>query len=179
MIVSIGAALVLAALTVGFNLALRASLDHDARQVLAARATATLGTVEVTGGRVRVAEAPDQGALDALSWIYSGRAAVERPRAPRSVQREVDRLVGGPRTYAQVSNADVKLYAVPVVSGGRRVGTVVAGISVEPYERTAHQALIASLAFAAAIFALIVVATRWTVSRSLRPVARMTAEAAT
>jgi signal transduction histidine kinase len=73
----------------------------------------------------------------------------------------------------------VKLYAVPVVSGGRRVGTVVTGLSLEPYERTASRALVASLAFAAAAFLLIVVATRWAISRSLRPVAMMTAEAET
>jgi len=177
-IVAVGAALVLAALTAAFNLALRASLDHDARQVLAGRATATLETVSIAGGQVRAAEVPDQGALDALSWIYSGPRAVERPRAPGSLQRQVDLLAGGPRTYSDASASDVKLYAVPVVKNGRRAGTVVAGVSLEPYERTASQALLASLAFALAVFVLVVAATRWTVSRSLRPVARMTAEAA-
>jgi len=178
LIVAIGAAVALAALTVAFNLALRASLDHDAKQLLTSRATATLETVQVTGGHVRAAEVPDQGALDTLSWIYSGSRAVERPRATRSLQRQVDLLAGGPRTYADATASDVKLYAVPVVKGGRRVGTVVAGVSLEPYERTASQALLASLAFALVIFVLVVAATRWTVSRSLRPVARMTAEAA-
>src|SRR5436190_14345317 len=123
-IVAIGAALALAALTVAFNLALAASLDHDARQLLASRVTATLETVQVAGGRVRAAEVPDKGALDTLSWIYSGRSAVERARAPRSLQRQVERLAGGPRNYADVPSSDVKLYAVPVVKGGRRVGTV-------------------------------------------------------
>jgi len=178
-VVSLGAALALGALTAGFNLALRSSLHHDADQVLSARASAALDTVTVEHGRVRSAEAPDQAAVDAQVWIYSGRRAIEQPPAPPAVQRLADSLVGGPIRYADDSAADTRLYVVPVVRSGQRVGTVVAGLSLEPYERTASRALIASLLFAGATLLVIVAAARWIVGGALRPVARMTAEAAT
>jgi signal transduction histidine kinase len=177
-VVSIAAAAVLAALTAGFNLALRSSLHHDADKVLAARATAVLGTLQVGGGGVRAAEAPDQGAVDARIWVYSGPRAVERARAPRSVERAAEALAGAPRGYTEDANTDTRLYAVPVVQGGQRAGTVVAGISLEPYERTASRALVASLVFAGAVLALIMLAVRWVVGGVLRPVARMTDQAA-
>ena len=56
------AALALAALTAGFNLILRSSLDHDANQVLTARAAATLATVEIRHGVLHGTEAPDRNA---------------------------------------------------------------------------------------------------------------------
>jgi signal transduction histidine kinase len=59
------------------------------------------------------------------------------------------------------------------------VGTVVAGLSLEPYERTASRALVASVIFAAAALLLILAGSAWIVRRALRPVARMTTEAAT
>jgi signal transduction histidine kinase len=178
-VVSLGAALALGALTAGFNLALRSSLHHDADQVLSARASAALDTVTVEHGRVRSAEAPDQAAVDAQVWIYSGRRAIEQPPAPPAVQRLADSLAGGPIRYADDSATDTRLYVVPVVRSGQRVGTVVAGLSLEPYERTASRALIASLLFAGATLLVIVAAARWIVGGALRPVARMTAEAAT
>ena len=128
--VSLGAALALAALTAGFNLALRSSLHHDADQVVSARASAALDTLRVEHGRVRSAEAPDQGAVDAQVWVYSGRRTIERPRAPRTVQRLAASLAGGPIRYADESATDTRLYAVPVVRSGQRAGTVVAGLSL-------------------------------------------------
>jgi signal transduction histidine kinase len=178
-VVSLGAALALGALTAGFNLALRSSLHHDADQVLSARASAALDAVTVEHGRVRSAEAPDQAAVDAQVWIYSGRRAIEQPPAPPAVQRVADSLANGPIRYADDSGTDTRLYSVPVVRSGQRVGTVVAGLSLEPYERTASRALIASLLFAGATLLVIVAAARWIVGGALRPVARMTAEAET
>ena len=60
--VSAGAAALLALLTLGFNLALRASLDHDANRVLAGRATASLGGVHLHRGHIATVEAPDAAA---------------------------------------------------------------------------------------------------------------------
>ena len=177
--VSLAAALALAALTAGFNLALRSSLHHDADQVVSARASAALDTLTVENGRVRSAEAPDQGAVDAQVWVFSGRRTIERPRAPRTVQRLAASLAGGPIRYVDEPATDTRLYAVPVERSGRRAGTVVAGLSLEPYERTASRALTASIIFAGATLLVIIAAAGWIVGRALRPVARMTAEAAT
>ena len=72
---------------------------------------------------------------------------------------------------------DTRLYAVPVVSGGSRAGTVVVGLDLEPYERTASRAFLASLIFAAVVLVLIALTVRWVIGRALRPVAQMTADA--
>jgi signal transduction histidine kinase len=178
-IAALGGALTLGALTAGFNLALRSSLRDDADKVLAGRASAALDTLSIRHGRVGSQEAPDQGVVDAQVWVYSGRRAIERPRAQSTIQALATSLVGGATRYADDSTTDTRLYAVPVERAGRRVGTVVAGLSLEPYERTASRALVASLVFAGATLLLIVAAAAWVVGRALRPVARMTAEAAT
>jgi signal transduction histidine kinase len=176
-LVTVAAAITLAVLTVGFNLLLRSSLDADANRVLQARASAALEGITVQQGSVQVKESPDRAAPDTQVWIYSGQAAAERPVSPRSVQRLADSLAGGPRAFAEDSGADLRLYAVPIQEGSQRVGTVVSAISLEPYENSASKALGASLLYAGAALLLVVIATRLVVTRALRPVAQMTAEA--
>lgn len=78
----------------------------------------------------------------------------------------------------EIASADVRLSAVPVVHAGRRVGTVVAGVSLVPYEETRRSALIATLALGGAIALLVLTAAWWLLASSLRPVARMTRQAA-
>jgi|tagenome__1003787_1003787.scaffolds.fasta_scaffold20981274_3 two-component system OmpR family sensor kinase len=177
-VVGVGAALALAALTAGFNLILRSSLDHDANQVLTARAAATLATVEIRHGVLHGTEAPDRNAPDALVWLFSGGRVVESPVALPELAAEARALATGPRRTAEDSTSDVRLYSTPVVHRGVRVGTVVVGVSLEPYERSAARALTASLGFALALFVLILIATRLVIGGALRPVARMTGEAA-
>jgi signal transduction histidine kinase len=177
-LVTVAAAITLAVLTAGFNLLLRNNLDADANRVLQGRASAALEGVSERGGTLRVKESPDQAAPDTQVWVYSGKTAVERPAAPPSVQRLADSLAGGPKTHAEDQKTDLRLFAVPVVQGGTRVGTVVSAISLEPYEHSASKALTASLIYAGAALLLVVLATRLIVTRALRPVARMTAEAA-
>jgi signal transduction histidine kinase len=176
-VVLIAAVITLAALVAGFNLALRASLHHDADQVLAGRAASAIDSVTVRGGQIQKVEAPDQAAIDAQTWVFAGRRALERPPAPPAVEVQAEQLVGGPRRYVDEPTTDTRLYAVPVVSGGSRAGTVVVGLDLEPYERTASRAFIASLIFAAVVLLLIALAVRWVIGRSLRPVAQMTADA--
>jgi signal transduction histidine kinase len=125
-----------------------------------------------------VKESPDRAAPDTQVWIYSGTTAIERPAAPQSLERLADSLAGGPAAHAEDSSSDVRLYAVPVDQSGTRVGTVVSAISLEPYEHSASRALVASLIYAGAALLLVVIVTRLVVTRALRPVAEMTAEAA-
>jgi signal transduction histidine kinase len=147
--------------------------------VLSGRASAALNSLTVRRGRVHPQEAPDQGAVDAQVWVYSGRQAIERPRAQPAVQALARSLVGGSVRYADEPATDTRLYSVPVERGGRRVGTVITALSLEPYERTASRALVASLIFAGATLLLIIAASAWIIGRALRPVGVMTAEAAT
>jgi signal transduction histidine kinase len=176
-LVTVAAAITLAVLALGFNLLLRSNLNADANRVLQARASAALEGITVQGGSVQVKESPDRAAPDTQVWIYSGQTSVERPVAPRSVQRLADSLAGGHRAYAEGSGADLRLFAVPIQQGLRRAGTVVSAISLEPYEHSASRALGASLLFAAAALLVVVIATRLVVTRALRPVAQMTSEA--
>jgi signal transduction histidine kinase len=176
-LVGLAAAFTLAGLTVGFNLLLRSNLNGDVNRVLEARASAALDGISERDGTLQVRESPDSTAPDSPVWVYSGGTAIDRPVAPRSVQRLADSLAGGPRTRADDSNADLRLFAVPVVQDGRRVGTVVTAISLDPYEHSASRALTESLIYAVAAFVLVLLATRLIVDRALRPVAEMTREA--
>jgi signal transduction histidine kinase len=175
--VLIASAVTLAALVVGFNLALRASLHHDADQVLAGRAASAIDSVKVAGGSIQAVEAPDQAAVDAQTWVFADHRTLERPPAPSAAQSAANALAGGPRRYVDETSTDTRLYAVPVVHGGSRVGTVVVGLSLEPYERTASRAFLGSLIFAGIVLVLIGLAVRWVIGGALRPVARMTEDA--
>jgi two-component system, OmpR family, sensor kinase len=172
----VGAALVV--LTIGFNYALARRLDHDALDALRSRAAAQLAALRVEDGRLTAPEAPDDAALEPRTWVFAGGRALEGPRTDPRNTRAAARLARGPRRTIDVPEAETRLYVVPVVRHGRRLGAVVSGISLDPYERTRNTALIASLVFAALVLAVVGVASRWLLAGALRPVARMTAQAA-
>jgi two-component system, OmpR family, sensor kinase len=167
-----------AALLLGFNVILGHTLDRDSRDLARTRATTQLGLLATRKGRLVVKEAPDDAAADAYVWVFSGKTAIERPRASAAVHAAARSLAGGPARYVDVPAADLRLASVPASIGGRRVGTVVAGVSVAPYEETRRLALISSLTFAGIVLLLVALAMRWLLSSSLRPVQRMTRQAA-
>jgi two-component system, OmpR family, sensor kinase len=174
--VTLGVAVLIAALTAGFNLALSARLDRDATDLARARAASGLTAVRLEDGRLTVPEAPDDRSLGSLGWVFAGRRVLEAPHAQARTTAAARALVlSGGRT-ADVN--DTRLYAAPVRQGGRRVGTVVSGVSLEPYERTAHAALVGSLLLAVALWAVLALAARWLISGALGPVVRMTGQAA-
>ncbi len=171
-------ALTLLVLVVLFNLALRSSLSADANSLLDARVSAALEGVEVKGGVVSVRETSDDGAPDAQVWIYSNGKNIERPLVDRSTDELANSLAAQGSGEVEDSDGDTRLQAAPIESSGQTAGTVVAGVSLEPYERTARHALVASMVLGLVVLILIAVATRSVVDRALRPVARMTADAA-
>ncbi len=177
-LVGVAALISIAALTAGFNLLLRSNLDGDADRVLQARAAAALEGVEIQGERVVVNDAPDEAAPESGVWIYQGDRAIESPSAPATVQALADSIARRGGGSAESKDEDLRLYGVPISNGPEPRGTVVVALSVEPYERSANNALIASLGFAALVLALIIGLIRIVVARALRPVAEMTAEAA-
>ena len=71
---------VLAALVLAFNLVLADRLDSEAGSVVQARASAEVSSLHVTGGRIVLAEAPDDGNPDAQVWVFQGGRALEQPR---------------------------------------------------------------------------------------------------
>jgi signal transduction histidine kinase len=170
-------ALALAVMIAAFNLALDRSLSRDADQLLRTRAAAELATLRVANGRIVLNEAPDDAALDTPVWVFSGSRALEAPRAGDNVVAAARSLTTGPGRFVDVAAADTRLFSVPVNRAGRRVGTVVAGASLAPYEQTRSTALLGSLALAALLLVTVAFAARWLLASSLRPVSRMTRQA--
>ena len=169
-------AVMLALLVLGFNLSLGSSLDGDVDRLLEARAQAALESVDTEDGKLEVNEGADEGAEDALVWVFAEGKAVEHPQVGSKLDSEAASLAA--KGEGKVAVDDNRLYAVPVVEEGTMVGTIVTGISLEPYERTADRAAIASVVLALIMIVLITITTRMVVSRALKPVATMTEEAA-
>jgi signal transduction histidine kinase len=178
LLVTLGALVTLAALTFGFNALLRSSLDADANRLLEGRAQTAAETISFRHGELSVIEDSDTTVPDAQVWVFAGGRTLERPRAQPQVQSLARSLVGTDGRYAEDAATDTRLYSLAVRKGERSVGTIVSGISLEPYERTAHRALIGSLILAGVLLLLIVAGVRLVVDSALHPVARMTAEAA-
>jgi signal transduction histidine kinase len=171
-------AVTVAALVLGFNLILAHTLTRDSRDLARTRASAQLAQLTTADGRLNVREAPDAAAADAYIWVFSRGAALEHPRSAASVYAAARALTTGGARYADIPGADIRLYAAPVVSGGRRIGTVVSGVSLAPYEQTRRLALIASLVLGGLMVLVVALAARWLLAASLRPVVRMTRQAA-
>ena len=130
----------LAAMLAGFNLLLNHNLARNADDVLRARAAAELGLVRIHEAKISVAEAPDDASLQTNVWVFSGGRTLESPRAGEAVNAAATRLAAGPSRFAEPASSDTRLYSVPIVENGRRLGTVVAGVSLAPYEETRRTA---------------------------------------
>src|SRR5437879_1414585 len=177
--VLVAVGLVLVALIAGFNLLLRERLHEEASNALVARSSAELAAVRRSGDRLSVPEINDGAAVDGQAWVFAGRRVLERPRAPVANERaaiSLDR--GGRRRSLDVAATETRLYAVPIVIDGRRLGTVVAAVSLRPYNRTEKIALIASLLLGVVVLVVVGAAARLLIAEALRPVGRMTAQAA-
>ena len=175
----LGATVTLATLVAAFNLLLDARLRADGDNVLRERATTVLRGLSTVDGRLSVAEAPDQGTIDAQTWIFVDGRAVEQPAgADTRNQRAARSLAWVGQEFKTIDATDTRMQAVPVREGSRRLGTVVVAASLGPYQSTARFALLGSIALGLLMLAAIAALSRWLISRALHPVARMTAEAA-
>jgi signal transduction histidine kinase len=173
------AAIALAVLIAAFNLALDARLRTDGDNVLRERATTVLRGLAAVDGRLSAIEAPDLGAIDAETWIFAGGRTLEQPAHvdPRNQQAALALARSG-SGFTTVESTDTRLLAVPVRRAAQLLGTVVVGASVAPYESTASSALLGSIILGLLMLAAVVGLSLWLVSHALRPVARMTSEAA-
>ena len=174
-----GAAIALAMLIAAFNLVLDVRLRADADNVLRERAATVLRGLGTVDRRLSVIEAPDQGAIDAQTWIFAGDRALEQPTGvdPRN-QRAAVAITAAGSGFMTVEATETRLYAVPVRQAARRLGTVVVGASLAPYRSTASSALLGSVILGLLTLAAIAALSRRLISRALRPVAQMTAQAA-
>ncbi len=152
LIVLAAVAVALVVATVGFNLLLAHSGDSGADSLLRERADSERGLIRVARGRVTSVEASSDPVADSRVWIFADGRTLEAPRAraettaaaraPRRRPTPVRRRSGAPTSGSM---------RLPIIAGGRRVGTIVTGISLAPYEQTQRSALIASLLFAATV----------------------------
>jgi two-component system, OmpR family, sensor kinase len=170
-------ALALVLLLSAFNFVLRDRLSADVNNALISRASAELAALRVLDGELSVPEVPDAAAPDAQSWVFAGGQALEQPRTDPITEHAAERLSASPRRTVNVSATDTRLFAVPVVSGGRRLGTVVAEASLAPYESTARTALVGSAVLGIVVVIMVAAASRFLISRSLAQVAHMTEQA--
>jgi signal transduction histidine kinase len=170
-------ALALAVGVAAFNVFLGQRLSASATALARAQADAAVSSLRVRDGRLVVPEAADQVDVSSQTWVFEGARALEAPRAPAHVQEAASALAGGPERSLDVRES-VRLYAVPVTMGGVRRGTVVSGVSLNPYDETSTAALIGSIALAAVLLGAVAVISRWMLGRALLPVSRMTESAA-
>ena len=165
--------------TYGFNVLFAHTTSRNADSLLRARASSELGLLTLEQGRLTATETSDDAIGDTTVWIYGARGRpIERPRTRSSADGAAASLAGGSRRFLEVPASDLRLYAVPVVLGGRRVGTLVTGLSLAPYEQTEATALEGSLALVAVLLLVVGAAVYWLLRSALRPVARMTEQAA-
>jgi signal transduction histidine kinase len=170
-------ALMLVVFMVGFNLLLDQRLTDDAHSVVESRAQAGLAVVGVEpGGKLAVEETPHDNALDERVWIFEGSRAIERAHAPAQVQAAVNELAGVPKRTSREVGSQL-LLAHPIVESGKRVGTVVATVSLLPYRHSKDIVLVASLLLSLLTIAVLAVVARALIGRALQPVAQMTAQA--
>jgi signal transduction histidine kinase len=172
----------LGALLVVGNVVLASRVRSEQSDLLRGRAAALISSLEVTATAVVVRETANDSTNDRLSWVFDGDRVIERPRG---VSASLDRAavaLGRRGVVAERDDAptDVRLRAQPVRARGSntRVGAVVVGASVEPFERIQRAVLVGSLVVAALILVAGWLAIRSAIDGALYPVAQMTAAAA-
>jgi signal transduction histidine kinase len=169
----------IAALIVGFNVLFASSLDRYSRDLLRTRTAEQRALLRVDHGKLTFLDAPDAAAPDANVWIFSRDTLLAHPRVGARVEAAARSLATGPRRFLDVHGTETRMYAAPVTVGRQRVGTIVVAGSLAPNEHTRHVALVGSLIFGVIVLVLVAVASRWLLDSSLRPVRRMTRQAAT
>lgn len=176
--VLLAVALALAAGVTAFNALLGWRLSASATALARAEAEAVRSGLEVRDGKLASPEGPGVF-VGGLHWVFAGVHPVESPRVTTPQLDALARsLATGPERYGEIYER-TRLYALPVVVGGKRLGTVVAGISLDAYQETGRFALFASLGLAAVLLGAVAVLARWILGRALEPVSRMTAAAMT
>jgi two-component system OmpR family sensor kinase len=171
-------ALALAIGLAGFDLLLGQRLTASATALAKGRAEAEASSLAVRGGRLLAPEAPDGGTAPTPVWVFAGSRVLEEPNVEPRLKAAAAALAAAGREQA-LDVGETRLYALPIVDRGTTYGTVVASVPLDPYEETAHAALVGLLILAALVLAAVALLSHWTLGRALRPVARMTADAAT
>ena len=173
-----GVALALAVLIGAFNVVLRDRLNSDANNMAVTRATTELSTLQVRGSRLITPEAPDAGALDAQTWVFSGTRAIEAPRSDPVAERAAE-FDEHRTTRLRGRRFQPALFRARAVVGAAPRRTSSPRSRWRPIETRRGTALVASLLLGGVILAVVAIAARLLIAGALRPVAQMTKQAAT
>jgi signal transduction histidine kinase len=177
-VVVLALAIALGVSTVGFNVIFAQTTSQNADSLLRARAASESDLLSYRDGRLTAPEAAD-GLGESHIWVFdTNGAAIERPHVRTPSDAAAEALAGLPRQFVDIPSNDLRLFAQPVMRHGQRVGTIVAGLSLAPYEAAQSDALLGSLVLAVVMLALVGVAVWWLLRSALRPVAQMTEQAA-
>jgi signal transduction histidine kinase len=166
----------LALLLVAFNVVLARRLSSEAESVLASRVAAQRANLHVVNGRVLVREGPGDAALDGAAWVFQDGHLAESGSLPARLRPVTQQLLAQ-GTRAEANVGDTRLLVQPGSAGHGISATVVAAISLGPYESTQRVALIGSAAVGVILLALVGLITSRSVTGALRPVRRMTEQA--
>ncbi len=171
-------AIALGASTYGFNVIFARTTSRSANGLLRTRASSELALLSLKNGRITEAKTEDDGLADNEAWIFQHGKPVDRPRERTPLDAAAAKLALTPGARVDVPASDVRLYSIPVVIDGVREGMLVTGISYAPYEQAEHRAVLGSLVLALIMLALAGSATWWALKAALRPVVKMTEQAA-
>ena len=161
-----------------FNVVLEQRLSASAESLARAQAQTELSALKVANGKLVAPEGlEEKSAVGSTLWVFADGALIEKPLVPSRWTKAARSLAGGPERSQRVRES-VRLYAVPVVYNGERIGTVIAGVSLDPYEETANIALVGSIVLAIALLAAVTLLTHWILGKAFLPVSRMTQDAA-
>jgi signal transduction histidine kinase len=164
------------------NLLLAGMLARQADGVLLARAEATAATLRIApSGVVQVVEPQSDQALDVGTWVFArDKTVVEQPTGSSSqLDQQAAGLAGsGLRAVDSGLAAPVRLLALPVQLGGQQMATVVTTTSLAPYRQVQRITVVGTAAAAALLLLVVHLVLRVNVSRALRPVQQMSAQAA-
>lgn len=141
------------------------------------QARAEVTSLELRAGRLVVPPDRDREPFTSMVWVFDGARAIERPRVPAEVDRIAASLATGPERWVDIGER-TRLYALPAIFDGRRYGTVVSAVSLVPFEETGRVALIGAVILGAGLLVAVALLARSMLQRALRPVSRMTRDAA-
>jgi signal transduction histidine kinase len=161
----------------GFNRLFAATSQQNANDLVQSRAASALATVDLVNDRLKVRETNNDAEIDSRVWIFEGSNALESPPLHSSIDAAAHTLVNGPARFLDVPSKKTRLFALPITFDGIRRGTVVAAMSLAPYQQTQRTALVDSLVLAVVLLLVVGAAVWWLLAAALRPVVRMTEQA--
>lgn len=164
---------------VGLNFAVRQSLRANADQLIESRVADAINTIDVSAdGATTISGSDARENLSTGVWVFSGDELIDAPGASPALTAAVRTIAAEPEGFLTIDEPHARVLVLPLERSGARVGTIVGGVRLEPYEHSARSALVGSIAFGLATLAALALLTWWALGAALRPVSQMTGLAA-